>query len=381
MARITLLGPFWPYRGGIAHFGAGLARSLASRGHDVRTVTFRRQYPDRLFPGATQFEPGPAPPGVPRAPLWLDTLNVGTWTRTAEHVADEGGEVAVIPYWTPLLAPMWGVVARRLRRRGVTVLALVHNAIPHERRPGDLALGRFALGGADGLLALSDRVAGDVRRLGVTAPLRTVPHPVYDGFGAAPPRDEARRALGLPARAPVFLFFGFVRPYKGLHVLLAAWGGVAQRVPDARLVVAGEFYADEDALRAQAAPLDTSVRFDAGYIPDGRVGLYFSAASAVVQPYVSATQSGVAQIAFHYGRPVITTSVGGLAEAVPDGQAGIVVPPNDPAALAAALVRFVEDDLGERLEAGVRRVREAASWERVAEAVEELSGTAPPRPE
>ena len=376
MARVTLLGPFWPYRGGIAHFNAGLARSLAGRGHEVRTVTFRRQYPDRLFPGQTQVEPGPAPPGVPRARALLDTLDPRTWTHTADQIAGGGVETVVFPYWLPLMAPMWGVVARRLRRRGVTVLALVHNAIPHERKPGDLLLGRFALGGADGLLALSSRVAADLDRLGVTAPVRTVPHPMYDGFGTAPPRPEAREALGLPARTPVFLFFGFVRPYKGLHVLLDAWGGVVRRVPNARLVVAGEFYADEDALRAQAAPLGESVRFDAAYVPDDRVGLYFSAADAVVQPYVTATQSGVAQIAFHYGRPVITTDVGGLAETVPDGEAGLVVPPNDPGALGDALVRFATDDLGETLEAGVRRAREAYSWSRVAEAVEDLA--APP---
>ena len=378
MARITLLGPFWPYRGGIAHFNAGLARSLAARGHDVRTVTFRRQYPDRLFPGATQLEPGPAPPGVPRARAPLDTLSPRTWTRTADRIADGGAEVVVFPYWMPFLAPMWGVIARRLRRRGVTALALVHNAIPHERKPGDLLLGRFALGGVDGLLALSDRVAADLDRLGVSVPVRVVPHPVYDGFGPAPPRPEAREALGLPTRAPVFLFFGFVRRYKGLHVLLDAWGGVVDRVPDARLVVAGEFYADEDALRAQAAPLGDSVRFDAAYVPDDRVGLYFSAADAVVQPYVAATQSGVAQIAFGYGLPVITTDVGGLAETVPDGEAGLVVPPNDPGALTDALVRFMTEDLGETLEAGARRVREAYSWSRVAEAVEALA--APPRP-
>ena len=381
MARIALLGPLWPYRGGIAHFGAGLARALAARGHDVRPVTFRRQYPERLFPGATQFEPGPAPPGVPRAPMWLDTLDPRTWTRTADRIAEGGAEVAVVPYWTPLMAPMWGVVARRFRARGVTVIALVHNAIPHERRPGDLALGRFALAPCDGVLALSDRVADDLARLGVSAPVRTAAHPVYDGFGAAPPRPEARRRLGLPADAPTFLFFGFVRRYKGLQVLLDAWGGVADRVPDARLVVAGEFYADEDALRAQAAGFGDSVRFDAGYISDDRVGLYFAASDAVVQPYVSATQSGVAQIAFHYGRPVVTTDVGGLAETVPDGVAGLVVPPGDPAALADALVRFVEEELGESLEAGVRRQRAAHSWDAVAAAVEALAGTAPPRPE
>ena len=376
MARITILGPHWPYRGGIAHFNAGLARVLAGRDHEVRTVTFRRQYPDRLFPGATQLGPGPAPPGVPRAPAWLDSLDPRTWTRTADRVAGEGGEVAVLPYWTPLLAPMWGVVARRLRRRSVAVLGLVHNAIPHERKPGDVVLGRFALGACDGLLTLSDRVAADLERLGVTAPVRTVPHPLYTGFGTAPPRDEARRALSL-SDTPTFLFFGFVRPYKGLHVLLDAWGGVVERVPEARLVVAGEFYEGEAALRAQASPYGASVRFDAGYIPDDRVGVYFGAADAVVQPYVTATQSGVAQIAFHYGRPVITTDVGGLAEAVPHGEAGLVVPPSDPGALADALVRFVRDDLGETLEAGVLRLHDEGSWDRVAEAVEALA--APPR--
>ena len=172
----------------------------------------------------------------------------------------------------------------------------------------------------------------------------------------------------------MFLFFGFIRRYKGLHVLLDAWPEVVRQVPDARLVVAGEFYADEAVLRRQAAALGDSVRLDADYIPDGRVPLYFSAADAVVQPYLSATQSGVAQIAFHFGRPVVTTSVGGLAETVPDGRAGLVVPPDDPAALAAALVRFATESLGPALEAGVAVERERYTWDRLAEALELLAG-------
>lgn len=372
MARITLLGPFWPYRGGIAHFSAAMARALTARGHDVRTATFRRQYPEALFPGKTQLEPGPPPEYLSRAPRTLDTLNPLTWYGTARRIAAEGADVAVLAYWMPFFAPAMGTVARQLRKRGVTVLCVVHNAIPHERRPGDVALGRYALGVCDGLIVMSDQVRREVERLGVEAPVQQIAHPVYDHFGPAVPREEARQRLALPADAPVFLFFGFVRPYKGLHILLDAFPRVLARVPDARLVVAGEFYSDEAVLRAQAAALGDAVRFDADYIPDDRVALYFSAADAIVQPYVTATQSGVAQIAFHYGRPVITTDVGGLAEIVPDGEAGLVVPPEDPEALAAALIRFVKEDLGEGLAEGVRRERQRYSWDRVVEAVEAL---------
>lgn len=370
--RIALIGPAWPYRGGIAHFQAAMARGLRDRGHAVSQVTFRRQYPERLFPGRTQLDEGPPPRDLPLATQTVDSLNPLSWTQTARFVAERGAEVAVLPYWMPFLAPAFGTIARGLRRRGVRVVGVVHNAIPHERRPGDLALGRYALRSCDGLIVLSDEVRADVERLGVSAPVEQVAHPVYDGFGDPVPWATARAALGLPLAAPTFLFFGFIRRYKGLHVLLEAWPAVRERVPDARLVVAGEFYTDEAELRAQAAEL-AGVRIDADYIPDDRVGFYFSAADAVVQPYVTATQSGVAQIAFHFGRPVVTTDVGGLAEVVPDGEAGLVVPPEDPDALADALVRFVREGLGEHLAAGVRRERQRYTWDRVSEAVEALA--------
>ncbi len=374
MARITLLGPAWPYRGGIAHFQASLQRALVAGGHDVSAVTFRRQYPERLFPGTTQLDDGPPPADLAPAAQLVDSLDPRSWVRTARFVADRGTEVAVFMHWMPFFGPAFGVIARRLRKRGVTVLAIVHNAIPHERRPGDLVLSRFALGVCDGLIAMSDQVREDLDRLGIAAPVRQEAHPAYDVFGDPVPRGDARAALGLPADAPVFLFFGFIRRYKGLHVLLDAWADVRRRLPDAQLVVAGEFYADEDVLRAQAARLE-GVRLDAEYVPDARVGLYVSAADAVVQPYVTATQSGVAQIAFHFGRPVVTTDVGGLAESVPDGEAGIVVPPEDPAALADALVRVVGADLWPTLAAGAARQR--TSWAELAAAVESLAGLRP----
>ena len=380
MAQIALVGPFYPFRGGIAHFNEAMYRGLAARGHDVRAYTFSRQYPERLFPGKTQHVDGPNRTGIEAAPV-LDTVGPRSWWRAAEQIADGGAEVAVFPYWMPFLAPSLGTMARRLRRRGVRSVAVVHNALPHERRPGDRALTRYALSPCSGLLVLSDQVRQDVKGLGVSAPIEQVRHPVYEQFGPLQDRAAARTALGLAPGAPVVLFFGFVRRYKGLHVLLDAMPRVLQAIPDLTLLVAGEFYADEAELRAQARPLGAAVRFYPDYIPDEQVGQYFAAADAVVQPYVTATQSGVAQVAFHYERPVVTTDVGGLAEIVPDGVAGLVVPPENPAALAAALVRFYQNDLRDALTAGVRREKATYSWDHVVAATERLGGLSGPERE
>src|SRR5690606_3595075 len=253
-------------------------RGLEARGHEVRRYTFLRQYPERLFPGRSQFEPEAGGAGALRL---LDTLDPRTWRRTADRIARDEADVAIYPYWMSFFAPAFGTLVRRLRRRGVPSVGIVHNALPHERRPGDRAFARYALGASAGLLVLSDKVREDVERLRLGVPVRQEAHPVYEGFGAPVPQAEARAALGLPPDVPVLLFFGFVRRYKGLHVLLDAMPRLQARIPDARLVVAGEFYGDEAALRAQAAPLGEAVRFDAEYVPESRVALYFSAADVV----------------------------------------------------------------------------------------------------
>jgi glycosyltransferase involved in cell wall biosynthesis len=249
------------------------------------------------------------------------------------------------------------------------VVTVVHNAVGHEPRPGERALARWALGGSDALVTLSASVTADVRALGLRVPLVETVHPTYD-FGAAVGRDEARRVLGLEPKAPVLLFFGFVRRYKGLHVLLDAMPHVLAERPDARLVVAGEFYADEAALRSQAAPLGDAVRFDAHYVPDGAVAPYFGAADVVVQPYVSATQSGVAQIAHHFGRPLVTTDVGGLAASVQAHGSGLVVPPEDPRALASAILDALDPSTYERLRACASEARADSSWANLAAVLE-----------
>ena len=369
---ITLVGPFWPYRGGIAHFLQAMEVGLAKRGYAVNTITFSRQYPERLFPGKTQYAKG-SPPTEP-VPRLLDTLNPLSWKRTADAILEEGADVVLFKYWMPYFAPAFGAMARRLRKRGVIVIAVVDNAIPHERRPAHRALGRYVLGACDGLIVMSDQVRRDIDSLGLDVSVRQIGHPVYDVFGDAIPKAEARASIGQEPGAPLLLFFGFIRRYKGLHVLLEAMPRVLEHIPNARLVVAGEFYADEEALRKQATPFAHAIHFAADYIPDEYVASYFCAADVIVQPYVSATQSGVSQIAFHFGRPVITTDVGGLAEIVLDGETGLVVPPGNPHALADAIVRYFGEGLEDALVEGVQREREKYSWDRLYEAIEELAG-------
>lgn len=371
--HFAFVGPFYPYRGGIEHFLETMYFGLQARGHTVSAVTFRRQYPELLFPGKTQYEAKPPERPIP-APRLLDTVNPLTWVSTARHLARLMPDAVVFKFWMPFFGPAFGTIARILRRRGIRVLVVVDNAIPHERRPGDFALSRYFLRTTDGCVVMSASVERDLERLGVQARVRRIAHPIYDIFGPGVPKAEARAQLGLADTAPVLLFFGFVRRYKGLHVLLDAMPRVVEALPEVRLLVAGEFYEDAAPYRQriEALRLGEHVRLYSDYIPNDEVPRYFSAADVVVQPYVSATQSGVAQIAFQFDRPLIVTDVGGLAEIVPHERAGLVVPPEDPEALAAAIVRFFRERMAEPLTAGVRAEKPRYSWDRLYEALEAM---------
>ncbi|WP_233992754.1 glycosyltransferase family 4 protein [Salinibacter altiplanensis] len=375
--RIAVVGPMHPYRGGIAHFTEIIVTGLADRGHDVRPVTFSRQYPKLLFPGETQYEPeSEAPPAVRDAPRPLDSINPVSWFRTGLHLRDQVPDAVIFQYWMPFFAPAYGVIARGLRRHyGIPSFAVVHNALPHERHFGDALLSRFFLCACAGHVVMSDAVATDTRRLaGAGASLEQIEHPVYERFGEPVPDDEARAALDLPDDAPVILFFGFVREYKGLHVLLEALPDVLGDRPDLHLVVAGEPYDDPERYRrlVRAHDLGARVHWHDDYIPSSDVPTYFGAADLVVQPYVSATQSGVAQIATHFETPMVVTDVGGLAESIPHEEAGFVVPPENPDALAAAITRFFREDWAEELTDGVRKRKRAQQPARLLEAIERL---------
>ncbi len=372
--KIVYIGTCYPMRGGLAQFNAILAGELAKR-HEVKFFSFSRQYPDLFFPGKTQFiteKEAAAIVQFPAEPI-LDSVNPLSWWKTAQRVAAEKPDLILYKYWMPFFAPCFGTISRLVKRStGAKVVFICDNIIPHERRLLDMQLTQYALAPVDGFLAMSESVRDDLVGIKQDAAWRLVQHPVYNIFGEREEKSSARQRLGLPD-GPWILFFGYVRQYKGLDLLLEALPIVRRRLP-VRLMVAGEFYDNEARYRQQVKELalEDAVVFKSDYIPEDKVASYFSATEVVVLPYHSATQSGIVQVAYQVDAPVICTDVGGLAEVVIDEKTGFVVPPEDKGALADAIVRFYEEKWEERLRAGVAEEKQKYSWEPMVEAIEEL---------
>ncbi|CAG1771846.1 partial Putative teichuronic acid biosynthesis glycosyltransferase TuaC, partial [uncultured bacterium] len=344
---ITVLSTAFPLRGGIAHYVSLLVAALRKR-HDVQVLTFKRQYPAFLFPGKTQEETGSEGHDAP-APQVMDSINPFNWISVGLRLRRERPDLIIFKYWLPFFGPCFGTIAALARSNGHTrVLIVCDNVIPHERRPGDILFTRYLLRFSDHFIVQSASVERDLLSLKPGASYRFAAHPVYDIFGTVMPATEARAALGITAPR-VLLFFGYIRKYKGLHVLLDA----IHRLPasfNLQTFVVGEFYDDEAKYRDQVARLGLGDRVTivSDYVPNDKVRQYFSAADAVVLPYLSATQSGIAQIAYNFDLPVIATDVGGLAEVVRHEVTGLITAPNDPDALATTIRRYYEDGLAER---------------------------------
>jgi glycosyltransferase involved in cell wall biosynthesis len=373
---VAVFGPFHPYRGGIAHHTTLLARTLA-RTHPVLGINFRRLYPGFLFPGRTQYDSSTEPlaaEGVQIARL-VDSIGPHTWPGATRAARRFGTRLLVVQWWHPFFAPCTAALARGVRHAGGRVVFLCHNVLPHERRRIDTALARLGLAAADGFLVQSQGDLATLERLFPDRPRAHTPHPAYTFFArGGVDRAAARAALGLDG--PVALFFGLVRPYKGLDVLLRALALVRRELP-VTLVVAGEFYearAPYEALVAELG-LGTAVRLLDRYVPNEEVESFFRAADVVVLPYVSATQSGIAQIALSFERPVIVTDVGGLPEAVRPGETGYVVPPRDPGKLAAVLVEFFAAGGAARMAPHLAGEAARFSWEAMAAAVHRMAAT------
>jgi glycosyltransferase involved in cell wall biosynthesis len=341
--KVAIIGPAHPLRGGgITTFNQRLAKEFIDQGNDCSIYSFSLQYPSFLFPGKTQYSDDPAPEGLIIHSV-INSVNPFNWIKIGNRIRKERPDIVVVRYWLPLMGPALGTIVRRVRKNKHTkVICIADNVIPHEKRPGDIPFTRYFLKSCDAFITMSEKVMHDLRIFQKEKPALQVAHPLYDNFGAILTRQEARKHLELPENEKIILFFGFIRRYKGLDLLLEAMPALK----DIKLLIAGEFYEDAKPYQAQIDKLGIKdqliLRTD--FIPDSEVKYYLCAADAVIQPYRSATQSGVTPLAYHFEKPMIVTNVGGLPSLVPHEKAGLVTEP-DPASIASAINRFYQ--LGE----------------------------------
>lgn len=372
--KVIILGTAWPYRGGLATFNERLARQFVSKGHEVELYTFTLQYPSFLFPGKTQYtnEPAPADLTIRRV---LNSCNPINWLRVGHAIRKAAPDMLICCYWMSFFAPAFGLVSRIARRNERTrCIALVHNMIPHEPNILDKLFAPYFVASQDGFVALSESVVGDIEKVEsqtsrVKRPKTFSPHPIYDHYGERMSKNEACKALNLPADKNYMLFFGLVRAYKGLDLLLGAFGCVKDQLPNLQLIIAGEFYEDEDKYRAQIAQLGLADRviIRNEFIPDGDLRKYFGAADLIVQPYKTATQSGVTQVAFHFEKPMLVTNVGGLGEIVHDHQMGYACEPTAEA-IANDVSDYFTNNRQEAYTSYLQKEKTKYTWSKMTEA-------------
>ena len=374
--KITILGPAHPYRGGLASIMEIMARTFQRRGDEVDIKTFTLQYPSLLFPGESQTVATP-PPADLRICRCVNTMNPLNWVRVGRRIRRERPDFVLMKYWTPFMAPCFGTIARIARGNGHTkVLCQIDNVEPHEHHLTDKPFNRYYLHSVDGFVYMSEQVHSELRAYS-DAPALFSPHPLFENFGERVERSEACVRLGLDPANRYVLFFGLIRDYKGLDLLLDAWAQLrrAGRTEGRRLIVAGEFYTAREPYLNRIADngLQDEVLLHDRFIPDDDVKYYFSAADFVVQPYTTATQSGVTQIAYQFCVPMVVTKVGGLAEIVPDGRVGYVCEPT-PEGVAGAIERMYEGDTLQRFRENCVEERRRFSWEEMCSRITELYG-------
>lgn len=368
--KIVVLGTAWPYRGGIALFNERLAREFQKENDEVITYTFTLQYPSFLFPGKTQYSEEPAPQDM-NIVRKVSSVNPFNWIKVGRELKKMAPDLIVIGFWLPFMAPCLGTIARIARKNGKTkVVSVVHNIVPHEHRIGDKMFATYFCNSVDGFVAMSDSVLNDLTLFDSVKPRVFCRHPLYDNFGKQVDREEALSELGLDTNNRYMLFFGLIRDYKGLDIMLKAYADSRLRKMGVKLIVAGEFYnnAEKYFELEKELGLEGEVIWHREFVPDSKVRYYFGAADIIVQPYKSATQSGVTQIAYHFEKPMIVTNVGGLAEIVPNGKAGYVVEP-DEKEIADAIVDFFGNNRQDEFKEGLLFEKRKYAWSNMTKSV------------
>lgn len=365
--KIIVLGTAHPYRGGLAAFNERLAHQFVEEGHEVEMITFTLQYPGFLFPGKTQFTDASAPKSLPISRK-VNSCNPFNWLKVGKTIRKKNPDLVIFAYWMSFFAPCYGTIARQIRKNHHTkCIGLIHNMIPHEPNILDKLFPGYFVGAMDGFTALSDSVVHDIEKFDhKVTPKRFSPHPIYDHYGALIPKNESIQLLQLDPNFKYVLFFGFIRGYKGLDLLLEAFADRRLQDLGVKLVVAGEFYGSPKPYMDQIDSLKIADRvvLKTDYIPDEEVNRYFRACDIVAQPYKSATQSGVTQIAFHFEKPMLVTNVGGLPEIVPNGKIGYVVEPNAQQ-IADALVAYYQEDKETTFIENVKEEKKKYAWDKM----------------
>jgi glycosyltransferase involved in cell wall biosynthesis len=343
--KLVIIGPAWPLRGGLSAFDEKLATQFTEKGIQTKIDTFSLQYPNILFPGKSQYTTDPKPKDV-NISVCINSINPLNWIKIGLKLYREKPDLIIVRYWIPFLAPCLGTILKIAKKNNHTkVISIVDNMIPHEKRMGDRLLTQYFVKTVDGFIAMSEKVKNDIKTFS-HKPVSISPHPIFNHFGDPITKMEARKQLGLPQEKKIILFFGYIRKYKGLDLLIQAMSSESIKKLNIQLMIVGEFYEDASNYHdlVNSLGLQNQISFYSNYIPDGEVKNYVCSADFIIQPYKNATQSGVTPLAYHFEKPMLVTNVGGLADTVPNLKTGIVVEPT-----TNAIVKGIENlyELGE----------------------------------
>ncbi|MBC9929577.1 glycosyltransferase [Chitinophaga qingshengii] len=372
--KILILGTAYPFRGGLAAYNERLAEELQLT-DDVEIFTFTVQYPGFLFPGKSQYSTDP-PPKHLKIQRLINSVNPLNWLIVGRKIRKMKPDIIISKYWLPVMGPSLGTLLRLGKRGNTKVIAVLDNVVPHEKRAGDVAFTKYFLKPVDAFIAMSQSVLDDLRVFEPAKKASLIPHPIYDNYGTPISKAEARQRLQLQPGKRYILFFGFIRQYKGLDLLLKAMADERMKKLDVHAIVAGEYYEDAAPYQQllQELQLGDRVMMHTDFIPTDAVKNYFCAADLVVQPYKSATQSGISQIAYHFEKPMVVTRVGGLVEMVPDGVVGFQCDP-EPASIAAAIEKYFVDNREADMTAALQIEKQQYSWSRLAREIHTLAAS------
>ena len=369
--KIIILSTIYPLRGGIAHFNGLLYKELIKH-HKVRAITFSRQYPSLFFPGKSQLEEENISEKIP-SEIIVDSINPINWIKIGNRIKKDSPDLLIFKYWIPFFAPCFGTISKIAKKNKKTrVLVICDNVIPHERKPGDIAMTKYFFRFVDYFILLSEKVKNDLLALKPSAKSKVMPHPVYSNFGEGVSKEESKKKLNLHDNK-LILFFGFIIDYKGLEVLLEAISIIKNKL-DVKLIIAGEFYSNKEKYfnLIDKLELKNNIHLFTDFIPTSEVKYYFSACDVVILPYKDATQSGIVQIAMNFRKPIIATNVGGLGEVIHENKTGFIVDAKNPSQLAEAILRFYNENKEEEFTRNTDKELDKYSWGKFVDGIIEL---------